>query len=743
MVSSEADGAVRDQGAQAPQNGIDASFILYFITIGFILFPWALIGPTFVGGGTFFEYRGASYILVLLTTLVFLSNRETFESKKTGVSIYIVALTVATLVSMYRFANINATVDFALFLCSVIGVGFLAVFYAGNTYLRDLLVRQTVLMVGALSLYGIAQYFVLYSATANILAAGGVHAGVENRVTSVLTSPNAFASLLVFVWPLALYVLYREEKPILRALYGINLAVILVAFGLTFSRAAYGVVLIQMAIATMFLWKRDRKLAFFMGGTGLAGLIVGGIYLLVGQKGSPTLASILSGASVSFAGRTSIWSTALKMIKANSFTGVGAGAFGSVYRAYQADGFFSTEAHNVYLQTFAELGVLGAVAFTGLAVYVVLKCCVSNKTVSTSKFIGFGAVGMMLANVFDSSIFVPLIAYTVALLTGISFARVDTPLIKHRDFPRNAFITGFIVLLIVEGFVNAAYYLAERGNELVYKGKEEGARYLELATVFNPVNAKYHSDLAQAYSAAVGSGAAARVKRISEARRASFLEPFNPEYYADLAYFYLDEDQPNLALYFLEQAVRVAPIQPYYRFALGDLYLNTGNTSAARAEFERCVSLERYFREPYVLQSYRPTGVPSYTDPLMAIARSYLRLGQIYLTDEEYDRSIAAFKKALAFNPQSSDALNGLATAYLRKGDSRKAEETIVRSLALDSAVAESWYLYGIALEQQGRVDDAIEAYTRAITIDPTFELAGRARDRLAGSKNGAGGKRQ
>lgn len=732
-----------DPQANGTGRGFDLAYALFLATIVFVLFPWGVVGPTLVGGGAFFEYRGVAYLLVLLTTLVFLSERETFDSKKTGVSIYVVALTVATVASVYRFANINATADFSILLCTAIAVGFLSVYYSYDERRRDVLVKLATLMVGALSAYGLVQYFVLYGMSESAAQAAGASLGVENRVSSVLTSPNAFASVCLFVWPLAFWLATRARSHVEKVVYWGNLGIILLALALTYSRAAYGVLLVQVAIAFMFLRRRDSWRARLVLAGGASVLAMSAAYLVFfRQRGAPTLASLVAAATGSFAGRLSIWETALRIVRDNPLTGTGAATFGSVYRAYQVDGFYSQQAHNVYLQTFAEVGVVGVVAFFGLALYVVLKCCVANKAVTTSKFIGFGALGMMLANMFESSVFVPLVAYLVALLTGVSFARVDTPMVKHRDFPRNAFIAGFIVLLAVVGFMNIGHYLAQAGRKLVYQGRDEGVYYLQLATIFNPVNAQYHSDLGQAYSAQVGSGANARVQRISEARRASFLEPFNPEYHADLAFFYLDEGQTNLAVYFLTKATEVAPLQPYYRFALGDVLLNASNVGAAQAEFERCVRLERYFRKDYIMQSYRPRGVPTNIDPLLSIARAYLRLGQIYLADGKHERSAQAFRRALAFNPNAVEALNGLTSVYLRSGEVELAEETIVRSLAVDSSLAESWYLYGAVLEKLGRVGDAKEAYARALNIDPHFALAEESLHRLEASGSQGGGRR-
>lgn len=715
----------------------DLPFAFFILSLVFILFPWGLVGGTFVGGGTFFEYRGASYVLIITTLLLFLSVKKGFDSKKTGVSLYIILLAAAVAVSFNKMSNIYASSEFAILLCTVVGLGFISVYYSYRTELRDSLVRVLVLLMTALSAYGLFQYFALYRANLLSLSVGQGSLGVDNRVTSVLTSPNAFASLCLLFWPLFLFMIIKHKEKKAKIVFFLCSVILFLAFALTFSRTAFAVAFLQSVIAAIFFWRRDRKISYAVISFVVLIIVTTGLFTLFKGFGIPSYQALLSSAVTSFMGRVSLWIGASRMIIDNPLTGAGAGAFSSVFLKYQIDGFYSLFAHNAFIQAFAETGVIGFISLVGLVLYIVIKCCVKNMTLSASKFIGLGLVGVFLHNMMDFSLFLPLVAYVVAVMAGIALAQVEAPLIKHRDFPKAAFIAGFVLLLMICLFMNIAYYLEHYGLKMAYEGNERGIYFLQLATVFNPIQAQHRSSLAEAYSVLFTNRTDQRVKRIYEARRASFLEPYNPEFYANLAYFYLDENQPELAIYFLKKATEVAPIQPFYYYSIAEIYVDLANLGEAKEFLRKSISYLGKFKKDYILQSYRPRGLPTYTDPLVSIGRSYILLGKIYTTEGNYDRALENYYNSLKIYPDSPEAYTGITTVELRRGKYAEANKSAEKALLVDANSAFAWYLYGQSFEGLKNNDLAKKAYEKALEIDPNYDLARVSIEKLMeGEKN-------
>ena len=60
-----------------------------------------------------------------------------------------------------------------------------------------------------------------------------------------------------------------------------------------------------------------------------------------------------------------------------------------------------------------------------------------------------------------------------------------------------------------------------------------------------------------------------------------------------------------------------------------------------------------------------------------------------------------------------------LPDGHLREGRSAQALEAYEELISEGDVRAGTWKNYGIALEREGRVDDALEAWREAIAIDP------------------------
>ena len=104
-------------------------------------------------------------------------------------------------------------------------------------------------------------------------------------------------------------------------------------------------------------------------------------------------------------------------------------------------------------------------------------------------------------------------------------------------------------------------------------------------------------------------------------------------------------------------------------------------------------------------------------------------LGQSYLGDKQYPEAIAALKKAVALNPERHEYHNLLGTAYLRLrqmddavGEFKTAAELNDKNPSdpkHNDNAAMYWYNAGAVLTIQGKSDEAIAAFDKAIAADP------------------------
>ena len=155
------------------------------------------------------------------------------------------------------------------------------------------------------------------------------------------------------------------------------------------------------------------------------------VLLLGGLHGALVLAAVLliSNQDARRAGdayRADLWRSALAMTEDDPITGVGPGLFGAAYRGYrERPEDYATGAHNLYLNTFAEMGVLGALASAVVAItfFAYLPARRTRpQNAALAALIGMGT--HMLFDHFSATSYTAL----AALYAAVCIAEVEQPL---------------------------------------------------------------------------------------------------------------------------------------------------------------------------------------------------------------------------------------------------------------------------------------------------------------------------
>ena len=79
--------------------------------------------------------------------------------------------------------------------------------------------------------------------------------------------------------------------------------------------------------------------------------------------------------------------------------------------------------------------------------------------------------------------------------------------------------------------------------------------------------------------------------------------------------------------------------------------------------------------------------------------------------------AIANLERLLVAGRDSALVRFSLGSEYLKIADAAQAAIHLERAVALDPGFSAAWKLYGRALTDGGRVDDALQAYTRGIEV--------------------------
>ena len=168
-----------------------------------------------------------------------------------------------------------------------------------------------------------------------------------------------------------------------------------------------------------------------------------------------------------------------------------------------------------------------------------------------------------------------------------------------------------------------------------------------------------------------------------------------PNGHVALAHAYVDANRGAQAVRILQDAQAKFPSDPTPSFELGAILEKQKKFTDAEAAFKQ--ALER-----------NPEHAPSLNYLGYMLAERGERLSE----------SVVYIKRALALEPDNGSYLDSLGWAYFRDGQLDLAADNLQRAAAQLTSNAVIQDHYGDVLIKLGRVQDAIDAWTRALSGD-------------------------
>jgi tetratricopeptide (TPR) repeat protein len=223
----------------------------------------------------------------------------------------------------------------------------------------------------------------------------------------------------------------------------------------------------------------------------------------------------------------------------------------------------------------------------------------------------------------------------------------------------------------------------------------------------------------------------------------------------------------------LLRANTLAPDLPVVQYEMGSANLILSHYPEARRNFERAIELSpRHFHSMIGLAYAIAAADPDTTEMLplyqkaSAVAPKYLEahalLGYYYDQIEETDRALDQYRTIVALNPRNEPGQLSLGIALFKASRPDDAEKTLKTALSIDSgdaqahyylaniklnrgdlpgaqaeaelavrygtAFVEAFYLLGIILERESRIDEALTQYERALRTKKDYPDALLAR---------------
>ncbi len=277
----------------------------------------------------------------------------------------------------------------------------------------------------------------------------------------VTTWLGAFAAPLILIavaW--ALTVRRRDYRP---PLWGLAAALTLILI-LTTSRGSFVALGVSVSVlVALRLWNRPSLNRLIpVGFAALVGVgILGGVIFLISRDASRVGGDVL---------RVDLWTTAVEAAKDDPLTGVGVGMFGRAHRTYRDPSYVDDRlgtAHNLYLNTTAETGILGLSILIALAVVGVrLWWQQWRNAESDGRRLRLEAAGAALIGFAVQSLFDTFTLTNTILLPLVLIAYISTPTRTAADPPvkGSQIMAGMFAILLLGFGVGLA--ISDRAQSL-------------------------------------------------------------------------------------------------------------------------------------------------------------------------------------------------------------------------------------------------------------------------------------
>ncbi|QZY55541.1 O-antigen ligase family protein [Crassaminicella profunda] len=290
--------------------------------------------------------------------------------------------------------------------------------------------------------------------------------------------------------------------------------------------------------------------------------------------------------------RTNFYRDGFNVIKDYSILGAGGGAWETLYFTYQSYLYWTTQAHNYFMQLWIEIGILGLIVyitFIGILLWNMYKGIKNLDNVKTKLMqvtICTGWLTLFIHSIMDFDL--SLGAISILLWTLLGLTNQSQLNIKKKEINnRLRYIPMMICMLLVIGCWNLNFGQKNIKKAIVYVQSNDiqnAIQYFERATKNDPFNGFYHMDLASLYAMIGKQEKQYSEKAIKEIKRAVELESYNVKVLKKAAQIYMQMGELDKGLDYMDKAVKVQPMNPdnyadqtQTYLAVGKHYIDTNN----------------------------------------------------------------------------------------------------------------------------------------------------------------------
>jgi hypothetical protein len=186
-------------------------------------------------------------------------------------------------------------------------------------------------------------------------------------------------------------------------------------------------------------------------------------------------------------GRLPLWRAALDIYDTQKLRGTGAGTYQQYYPRYRTESTYVVDAHSLYLQSLAELGVVGFALI--LVVVLGILGGLASRVRGPDRALYAALFAMSLAwavhQAFDWDWQMPVVTLGVLILAGLALARPRDGRVGLSGLPagRTLVALGWLVLAVTPLLVSTSYARLQRSGEELKRGECTKAREEALSSL--------------------------------------------------------------------------------------------------------------------------------------------------------------------------------------------------------------------------------------------------------------------
>ena len=197
--------------------------------------------------------------------------------------------------------------------------------------------------------------------------------------------------------------------------------------------------------------------------------------------------------------------------------------------------------------------------------------------------------------------------------------------------------------------------------------------------------------------------------------------------------WFIRKNQLNKGIEDLKKAVQLRPDKPEYVFSLSDAYLLNIESRKSIDVIDSLLlrkpddipTLQKKARLHLIIQDYNASlaVIDRILEHDRENSQAYYLAGHVFYEQGDTGRAVKSYQKAVDINPEFTEAWNQLGD-IMSQLNNPLAIKFYDNALRMDSLNIETLHNRAYALQKEGRVKEAIDAYQTNIGKRPDFELS-------------------